>query len=196
MATADAGAEPGWVRASARTVGMIDDICRWSGHIVAWATLATVLLCFATVYLRYVLGTGLIWLQESYIWTHVTVIVLGAGYTMMTGGFVRVDVFYSRWTVRKRALSDLIMTLLLLIPFLIVFGAAVWTFWAASWASDEGSRNPGGMGNYWILKGTLLGFVLLVGLQGLAFVLRGLLVLAGHERHALTHGGHGPEQTQ
>lgn len=195
MATADAGLEPGWVRASARAVGVIDVICRWSGYVVAWATLATVLLCFATVYLRYVMGTGLIWLQESYIWTHVAVIVLGAGYTMMTGGFVRVDVFYSRWTVRRRALSDMAMTLLLLVPFLIVFGTGVWTFWSSSYASDEGSLNPGGMSNYWILKATLIGFVVLVGLQGLAFVLRGLMVAAGHERYALNHGGHGADTT-
>ncbi|MCU0904051.1 MAG: TRAP transporter small permease subunit [Tabrizicola sp.] len=196
MAVAGAGPEPGWVRASARAVGVIDGICRWSGYVVAWATLATVLLCFATVYLRYVMGTGLIWLLESYIWTDVIVIVMGAGYTMMTGGFVRVDVFYSRWSVRKRALSDMVMTLVLLVPFLIIFGTAIWTFWSTSFASDEGSLNPGGMGNYWILKATLIGFVVLVGLQGLAFVLRGLMVLAGHERHALHHGGHGAEQTR
>jgi TRAP-type mannitol/chloroaromatic compound transport system permease small subunit len=104
-------------------------------------------------------------------------------------------VFYSRWSTRKRALSDLAMTLLLLVPFLIVFGIAVWTFWTASFASDEGSLNPGGMGNLWLLKATLLGFVLLIGLQGLAFVLRGLMVLAGYERHALHHGGHGADQT-
>jgi TRAP-type mannitol/chloroaromatic compound transport system permease small subunit len=195
MSIANAGPEPGWVRASARAVNVIDFICRWSGYIVAWASLATVILCFATVYLRYVVGTGQVWLQESYIWTHVAVIVLGAGYTMMTGGFVRVDVFYSRWSTRKRALSDLAMTLLLLVPFLIVFGIAVWTFWTASFASDEGSLNPGGMGNLWLLKATLLGFVLLIGLQGLAFVLRGLMVLAGYERHALHHGGHGADQT-
>jgi TRAP-type mannitol/chloroaromatic compound transport system permease small subunit len=195
MAIADAGPEPGWVRAAARAVAAIDAICRWSGYIVAWATLATVILCFATVYLRYVVGTGLIWLQESYIWTHVIVIVMGAGYTMMSGGFVRVDVLYSRWSVRQRAFSDMVMTLVLLLPFLAVFGVAVWTFWSASFASDEGSLNPGGMGNFWILKATLLGFVLLVGLQGVAFVLRGMMVLAGHERHALHHGGHGADQT-
>jgi TRAP-type mannitol/chloroaromatic compound transport system permease small subunit len=194
MTTENSGPEPGWVQASARVVAGIDAICRWSGYIVAWAALATVILCFATVYLRYVMGTGLIWLQESYIWSHVAVIVLGAGYTMMSGGFVRVDVFYARWTTRRRALSDMLMTIFLLVPFLAIFGYAVWTFWTASYASDEGSLNPGGMGNYWVLKGTLLGFVLLIGLQGAAFVLRGLMVLAGYERHALTHGGHGAEQ--
>lgn len=195
MTTSVVGPEPGWVRAAAQGVAAIDAICRVSGYIVAWGTLATVVLCFATVYLRYVMGTGLIWLQESYIWTHVVVIVMGAGYTMMTGGFVRVDVFYSRWSVRRRALSDMAMTLLLLVPFLIVFGTAVWTFWSASFAADEGSLNPGGMGDLWLLKATLIGFVVLVGLQGLAFVLRGAMVLAGHERHSLNHGGHGADAT-
>jgi TRAP-type mannitol/chloroaromatic compound transport system permease small subunit len=141
------------------------------------------------------MGVGLIWLQEAYIWTHVVVIVLGAGYTMMTGGFVRVDVLYSRWSVRRRALSDMVMTLFLLVPFLVIFGMGVWTFWSASYASNEGSLNPGGMGNLWLLKATLLGFIILVGLQGAAFVLRGVMVLAGHERHALSHGGHGADAT-
>ena len=186
--------EPGWVRGAGRAVGAIDWLCRWSGYIVAWAALATVLLCFATVYLRYVMGTGLIWLQESYIWTHVAVILIGAGYTMMSGGFVRVDVFYSAWDDRRRALSDLVMTILLLVPFLVVFGGAVWTFWTASYAADEGSLNPGGMGNYWILKAMLLCFLALVALQGMAFVLRGALVLAGYPAYALRHAGHGPDQ--
>jgi TRAP-type mannitol/chloroaromatic compound transport system permease small subunit len=185
--------EPGWARASGRAIAAIDGLCRWSGYIVAWAALGTVLLCFATVYLRYVVGTGSMWLQESYIWTHVAVIVLGAGYTMMSGGFVRVDVLYAKWTPRRRSISDMVMTILMLVPFLMVFGAGTWTFWSASFASDEASLNPGGMTNYWILKATLLGFLALIALQGLAFVLRGLLVMAGYEGYALRHAGHDPE---
>lgn len=190
MTEGHAGQMPGWARAAAGAVGGIDAICRWTGYIVAWAALGTVLLCFATVYLRYALGFGLIWLQESYIWTHVAVIVLGAGYTMMSGGFVRVDIFYASWSIQRRALSDMIMTVVLLVPFLIVFGMGVWTFWTASYAADEGSLNPGGMGNYWILKGMLLGFVALIALQGLAVVLRSVLVLGGQETFALNHAGH------
>jgi len=189
------GAEPAWVRALGGTVGAIDLTCRWSGYIVAFATLATVLLCFATVYLRYVMGMGLIWLQESYVWTHVIVILLGAGYTMMSGGFVRVDVFYSNWPDRRRAISDLLMTLLLLVPFLWVFGSGVWVFWGSSFRADEGSLNPGGLPDYWLLRGALLGFIILIALQGLAFVLRGVLVIFGHERFALRHAGHDADQS-
>jgi len=189
------GAEPAWVRATGGTVGAIDFTCRWSGYIVAFATLGTVLLCFATVYLRYVMGQGLIWLQEAYVWTHVIVIVMGAGYTMMSGGFVRVDVFYSRWSNRRRSISDLVMTLVLLVPFLWVFGGGVWVFWTASFSADEGSLNPGGLPDLWLLKGTLVCFIGLIGLQGLAFVLRGILVVRGYERFALQHAGHDTEQS-
>lgn len=195
MDQGETGQTPGWQRVLAGAVDAIDALCRWSGNVVAWLALGTVVLCFATVYLRYVMGHGIIWLQESYIWTHVAVIVLGAGYTMMSGGFVRVDVFYARWTDRRRALSDMVMTVVLLGPFLWILGSGIWTFWQTSWASDEASLNPGGMPNYWILKATLLGFVALIALQGLAFVLRGLLVLGGHEQFALKHAGHDAEQS-
>ena len=67
MPAQSTGAEPGWVRPMAGGVNIIDGICRISGYITAWAALGTVVLCFATVYLRYAMGTGLIWLQESYI---------------------------------------------------------------------------------------------------------------------------------
>ena len=63
---------------------------------MAWLTLGTVLICFATVYLRYALNIGLIWLQELYIWTHAAAIMFGAGYVLMRGGFVRVDLLYTR----------------------------------------------------------------------------------------------------
>ena len=189
------GSEPGWVRGLAAIIAGADAMCRWTGYIVSFAALATVLLCFATVYLRYVMGMGIIWLQESYVWTHVAVIVLGAGYTMMSGGFVRVDVFYTTWSTRRRAASDMMMTILFLVPFLWVFGSGVWTFFSASYAADEGSLNPGGLPDLWLLKGTLVVFLVLISLQGLAFVLRGILVLAGHERFALQHLGHDADQS-
>jgi len=189
------GFAPGWARVFGAMVQAIDGLCRVSGWIVAFFALATVILCFAGVYLRYVLGFGIIWLQEIFIWTHVVVIVLGAGYTMMTGGFVRVDILYTGWSDRQRAFSDMALTILLLWPFLAVFGAGVWEFWTTSYVADEASLNPGGLQNFWILKAALLGFLLLVGLQSLAFVLRGVLVLGGQPQWALRHSGHDPEKT-
>lgn len=185
--------EPVWAQVCGAVVSAIDALCRATGAVVALAALGTVILSFASVFLRYVMGVGLMWLQEIFIWTHVAVIVLGAGYTMMTGGFVRVDIFYARWSDRRKALSDLVMTVVLLWPFLWIFGRATWGFWLISYLSDEASLNPRGMQDLWLLKGTMLGFLLLVWLQSVAFILRGVLVLGGFERYALRHAGHAAE---
>jgi TRAP-type mannitol/chloroaromatic compound transport system permease small subunit len=170
-----------------------DGVNRMVGLATAWMTLGTVIACFASVYTRYALDVNYIWLQESYIWQHAAVIVLGAGYTMMTGGFVRVDVFYAQWPARKRAAADMVMTILMLAPFLLVFTPATWNFVAASWRSDEGSMHPGGVPDLWILKGTMVAFCVLVGLQGLATIARGLLVLSGREEWVLADSGHAPD---
>lgn len=162
-------------------VKFVDTLNTWVGKIVAWMTLGTVLVCFATVYTRYALNTNFMWLQEVYIWQHAIVIVLGAGYTMLTGGFVRVDIFYGRMTPRNRAIVDIVGTLVFLLPFLFVLWLAFWTFFMNAFRVDEGSPNPGGLSDWWILKMTLPIFVVLIALQGLSLIARSILVLKGRD---------------
>jgi TRAP-type mannitol/chloroaromatic compound transport system permease small subunit len=157
----------------------VDGINRAVGTAVSWLTLGTVLACFATVYTRYALGVNYIWLQEAYIWQHAAVIVLGAGYTMLTDGFVRVDILYAKWSAKRKAAIDLVLTLGFLFPFLGVFGYVAWNFFMRSYLADEGSQNPGGIPNVWLLKACMVGFVVLVGLQGLALAARCIVTLAG-----------------
>jgi TRAP-type mannitol/chloroaromatic compound transport system permease small subunit len=160
------------------------------GRAVAWLALGTVLACFSAVYLRYALNTNFTWLQESYIWQHAIVIVVGAGYTMLVGGFVRVDIFYSRMPPRRRALVDLFGTLIALLPFMLVLWLAFFPFVQRAWSVDEGSPNAGGLPNWWLLQGTLLAMVVLVTLQGLALAARSLLVLGGREDFASKPSSH------
>lgn len=164
----------------------VETLNGWVGRAVAWLSLGTVLVCFATVYLRYALNTNFTWLQEAYVWQHAAAIVLGGAYTMMTGGFVRVDIFYAKMTPRGRAWVDLFGTLFFLFPFMAVVGWAFGRhFWSAA-VSGEGSPNPGGLPAWWLLKGTLVIFVALTVLQGLALIGRSLLVLRGREEFAGT----------
>lgn len=171
-------------------VRAVEGLNRTVGLIASWMTLGTVIVCFATVYTRYALNTNFTWLQDLYLWQHAAVIVLGAAYTVVIGGFVRVDIFYGTWSPRKRAISDLVQTIIFLIPFMLVCGWAFWSMFIFSWRADESSPNPGGLTDYWILKGTLLVMVALLLLQGLAIIARCLLVLRGREEFALKSGGH------
>ncbi|MGP9821197.1 TRAP transporter small permease subunit [Salinarimonas sp. NSM] len=170
-----------------RAVERVNDLV---GRAVALLTLGTVLVCFATVYTRYALNTNFIWLQEAYVWQHALVIVLGGAYTMMVGGFVRVDIFYGRMPPRGRATVDILGTLVFLMPFLAVLAWSFWRFFWNGWLADEGSPNEGGLPNWWLLQGALVVFVALTFLQGCALVARSLLVLKGREEFAprLSHG--------
>lgn len=159
----------------------VETLNGWVGKVVAWLALGTVLVCFATVYLRYALNTNFTWLQEAYVWQHAMAIVLGGAYTMMIGGFVRVDIFYAKMAPRRRAMLDLVGTIVFLFPFMAVVGWAFWRhFWSAA-VTGEGSPNPGGLPAWWLLKGTLVIFVVLTVLQGCAMIGRSLLVFGGRE---------------
>jgi TRAP-type mannitol/chloroaromatic compound transport system permease small subunit len=160
------------------TARIIDRASNWAGRIVAWFTLATVLICFTTVYLRYALNIGLIWLQELYIWSHVAAIMFGAGYVLMRGGFVRVDLLYARMGARARAWVDLLGTICFMAPFLVMMAVSGWPFFLSSYLMHEASQQETGLAGWWILKGTLLVFVVSVGVQGLKMAIDSLVTLS------------------
>jgi TRAP-type mannitol/chloroaromatic compound transport system permease small subunit len=88
-----------------------------TGKAVSWLTLVMVLLTVAIVIMRYGFNLGWIWLQESLTYLHVTVFTVVSAWALQQDGHVRVDIFYSRMPDHKRALVDLLGTLLFLVPF-------------------------------------------------------------------------------
>ncbi len=74
-----------------RFVRFVDRMNESIGRGVAWLTLAMVLITFVVVILRYVFSIGWVWLQESYVWVHGIVFMIGAGYTLLHNGHVRVE---------------------------------------------------------------------------------------------------------
>lgn len=164
-----------------RAVNAIDWINRWVGRVVAWLTLATVLVCGAVVFLRYSAGVGFVWMQELYIWTHAMTFLLAAGFAYLLNAHVRVDIFYARMGRRGKAWVDLFGVIFLLMPWLVLLGWTSWTYVSYSWQTGEISVQNNGMPAMYILKSAILGFVALLGLQGLAWAGRCILVLNGRE---------------
>lgn len=163
----------------AAAAGRIDRFSAAVGRLAAYFVVATVLICFANVYLRYVVGVGFVWLQESYIWTHVAAIMFGSSYALLLGGFVRVDIVHAGMSERAKAWVELFGTVFFLGPFLWMAWASGWSFFLASWRMGERSAYESGLPATWLLKATILVFVALVALQALAIVLRSLLTLLG-----------------
>src|SRR5690242_21669370 len=105
---------------AARFTSLADGIDRLNssiGRAASWCAVAIVLIGFAVVLMRYVLGLGSIWLQESILYAHAALFLLAAAWTLKEGGHVRVDVFYADAAPRTKAWIDLAGAALLLLPF-------------------------------------------------------------------------------
>ena len=161
---------------------MLDRISSILGKASAWLTLFMVVITFIVVVMRYVFDAGLIWLQESVVWMHAFVFMVGASYTLKHEEHVRVDIFYREMSAKRKAWVDLFGVLLFLLP---VCGFLFWKsldFVAISWKLQEASREPGGLPYPLVplLKSIILVMPAAVALQGIAMLLNSVKTLRGN----------------
>ena len=165
-----------------RDLNILDRISIVSGRLTSWLTVIMVFVTVVVVVMRYVFDAGFVWLQESVVWMHAVVFMVGAAYTLQQDEHVRVDIFYRGMNDRRRAWVDLFGTLLFLLPLCAFLGYKAWDFVLVSWQLGESSREPGGMPYPFlpILKSVLLLMPLLLALQGVSMLVRALRTLRGH----------------
>lgn len=162
-------------------VRIVSRINRVVGEIFAWLSLFVVLVCFSVVVERYVFHVTHLWLQDLYVWLSGAMFTGVAGFALLRDDHVRVDIFYRPASVRRKAIADLIGSVVFLLPFVIVVAVYAFPYVQRSWRLYEGSANVGGMPGLFILKSFILVFCFFVGIQGLAWIARSILVLAGRE---------------
>jgi TRAP-type mannitol/chloroaromatic compound transport system permease small subunit len=159
----------------------IDHFTTAVGRGAAWCALFIVLVEVAVVLMRYVLGFGSIWLQESIIYGHAGLFMLAAAWTLGANRHVRVDIFYADAPPRRKALIDLVGTLVFLFPFCLALAWLSLPYVGRSVAILERSREASGLPLVYLLKALIPLFAVLLTLQGIAQMIRAALVLAGGE---------------
>jgi TRAP-type mannitol/chloroaromatic compound transport system permease small subunit len=159
--------------------GRLEAFTQATGHLVAWLTLIMMLLMALVVVLRYGFAIGNIALQESVMYLHGALFMLGAAYTLARDEHVRVDIFYQHFSPRRKALVNLLGTLLLLIPICALILITSWDYVFNSWQRLEGSADAGGLPLLYLLKTLLLVMPVLMLVQGVTEVVRAILVLRG-----------------
>jgi TRAP-type mannitol/chloroaromatic compound transport system permease small subunit len=163
------------------TVKTIDNLTEKLGHFLSWFTLIIVLLTFAIVILRYGFNLGWIAMQESVLYFHGAIFMLGAAFTLKNDGHVRVDIFYQKFSPRQKALVNLFGTLFLLFPVCIFIGYVSYDYVLVSWQILEGSSEAGGLPAVFISKSYILVFVILMCLQAVAEIGRNIIQLNKRE---------------
>jgi TRAP-type mannitol/chloroaromatic compound transport system permease small subunit len=149
---------------------------------------------FIDVVMRYLFNDVSIGMQELEWHLFATIFLVGIPYTLFKDGHVRVDILYADLPIKRRALIDLVGTLIFLLPFTILVAKYGISFAHESFLLGEQSGDPGGLRYRWIIKGVIPFAFIAMTVSGLGLMLKSINTLRGIEPEDDTsmkehHGG-------
>jgi TRAP-type mannitol/chloroaromatic compound transport system permease small subunit len=172
------------MNAAKRLCRWIDSLNEWVGKGTGWAALGLVLVVFIDVVMRYLFNKSYVFAQELEWHLFAFIFLIGAGYTLLYDGHVRVDIIYQRYGPRGKAWTNFLGVVFFLIPGCLLIIATSWHFAFRAWVIGEGSPDPGGIPFRFIVKAFIpVGFSLLL-LQGISMGLHSLLQILNLEKPA------------
>jgi TRAP-type mannitol/chloroaromatic compound transport system permease small subunit len=176
------------MRTSLRLAHGIDAISEFFGKIGVYLTIAVIVIGFYNVAARYLgrfIGVQLssnFWIElQKYLFSAIFLAMFA--YNLKHEVNVRVDFLYAKWSPKRKALVNLLGTLLFLLPFCLL---GIWVAWnplLMSWRLNEMSPDPGGLPRVPLRVGAVLVFILLA-LQGVAQAIKYVAVLRGDQAMA------------
>ena len=157
-----------------------DTINEWTGRIFGWVIVPLVLLTVTEVILRRVFGTPTIWSFEVCKQLYGLHFMIVAGYGLLYGAHVSVDIFTTMLSKKKKAIVDLIGYALFFFPFVIVCIWQGYYFAARSWAMKETTWSVFSPIVYPIKTVIIISFILLL-LQGISECVKNIYIIKGVE---------------
>jgi len=128
-------------------------------HLLAVMTAFTVaILVVLVVYdatVRYIFSGGSIALQELEWHLFDIIILFAISYTLQKDAHVRVDIFYSSFSEKSKALINMISSVVFIFPFSLLMIYLGLDFVALSFSQNECSSNPGGLEYRFLVKALL-----------------------------------------
>ena len=144
------------------------------GRTCRWFSLAMVVVTCLVVILRYLFDYSSIAMQETVMYLHASLFMLGAAYTWQHQGHVRVDVLYHKWPPAIQQRIDLFGTLFLLLPTCLFLIYISWDYVLIAWAYQEKSHEAGGLPFVYLLKTLIIILPSLLIIQAISNVLSSL----------------------
>jgi TRAP-type mannitol/chloroaromatic compound transport system permease small subunit len=155
-----------------------DRLNQWIGSVVvSCAVFVFILIIFSNVILRYLFNTSFVFMAELEWHVFAFIFLLGAGFTLLHDGHVRVDIFYSMMDARKQAWINLLGVIFFLIPscYLVLTTTIPWVM--VAYQVGEVSLDPGGIPARFLIKAALPAGYGLMLIQGICLGLKSLLII-------------------
>ncbi|MCB0340232.1 MAG: TRAP transporter small permease subunit [Bdellovibrionales bacterium] len=155
----------------------IDRINHFFWRVAGWISLVLVLLTVEQVGARYMFHSSSLAWQELEWHLFGLIFLFAAPHTLARDGHVRIDIFYSRFSPRGKAIINLFGTLFFLFPVSVLIGWYGFEYAQSAYLINEVSPDPGGLPYRWIIKGLIpFGSSLLI-LQGLSEIIKSITIL-------------------
>ena len=157
-----------------RLARAIDRFTERSGLVFAWLLLPLLVVVAWEVVARYSFDAPTSWAYETIYALYAAMFMLGAAYALRVGAHVRTDFLWEKWPARTRATIECIAYLACFFPGMALFLFAGLEATWASLAIDERSAETSWQPPLWPLKALVPASALLLLLQGLSELLKGL----------------------
>jgi len=159
----------------------IDNLTDFFGKVSSYLVLILSILVVYDALSRYLFHSGSVALQELEWHIFDVIFLVGLSWALKSDEHVRVDIFYSKFSPKTKAFTNLISMIFLIIPFSIMIVYTSSNFIYLSYLQDEISSDPGGLKYRYVIKGFIaFGFVLLA-LQALSEAYKNFKILRGQK---------------
>lgn len=149
------------------------------GYAVALLVIPLALAMGYEVFARYLFGAPTIWAYEIGYMIMGVHFLLGSAFTLQRRGHVRVDLIYSQLSPKKKALIDLLVYAVLLLPFLVLLTNYLWDYAYHSLERGERTGSSAWSPIIWPLRMCYVAAFALLALQVLAEIIKSYRVITG-----------------
>jgi len=159
---------------------------QWIGRTVAWLILPMFAMLIFDVAMRYAVGRPTIWTTELTQLVFGVYAVIGGGWLLAERAHVNVDIFYGRYSMRRKALVDVCTSVL----FFLFVGVLLWQGTSMAWESTMKLETSQSIWNphVWPVKIAIPVAGVLVLLQGIVRLVSDVRVLMGLPNDEATFG--------
>ena len=158
-------------------------INQWIGNIFSWVVAILMILTVTEIVMRRFLNAPTVWSFETCTHLYGAHFMIAAGFALLHGSHVAVDIIYGTFSAKKRAIIDIISYIVFFFPFNVVmlaygikYARMSWATWETSWSVFAPPIYP--------LQTVIPVTAGLLLLQGLAiFIQKIYLAVQGEELH-------------
>lgn len=156
------------------------------GRILTVVLLLMTLNVFFDVVMRYSFHNSSVGMQEMEWHLFSIVILFGVSVALLDEGHVRVDFLYDRYSEKRKAIINIIGTVLFLLPLalLILFGS--FDFVNDAYEIGEISEDPGGLPFRWVVKAMIPVAFLMLIFSSVGYTIKNINILRRENRSQLT----------